>query len=247
MHVVDSAVTDQNGHFIFHLTQGAMVGLYRVTWGKEKQIDMIWNREMIKFSTISEYPLDSLKFETSVENHIYYFYLSEDHMTQQKLDLLIPILDYYPVKDDYYSHTVTEFEAIQKRLQKLQDSISVLYPGSFAIRIIKNQATPFLPPNLSKEERIQYLRVHFFDHVNFQDTLLLNSNVWANKSISYLSLYGNSKLDQKQLEGEFIKAVTAMLSAAAVNAEVYKFMQEHLSENRRRKLQGSGDGSEGDS
>jgi peroxiredoxin len=41
-------------------------------------------------------------------------------------------------------------------------------------------------------------------------------------------LYGNSKLDQKQLEAEFIKAVTIMFGAASVNAEVYKFILDYV-------------------
>ena len=228
VHAVDSSVSDKAGAFSFHMKPEARQGLYRITWGKDKSVDLLWNLEDVRLFTRADSPVDSLRFPASDENRIYYFYLRLDRLTQQKLDLLMPVIDYYPVKDVFYSSAANEFEFAQKQLSRVQDSLSGLYPGSLALRIIKNQSAPFLPATLSKEERINYLRLHFFDKVNFQDTLLLNTNAWANKSIAYLSLYGNSKLDQKQLEAEFIKAVTIMFGAASVNPEVYKFILDYV-------------------
>ena len=224
----DSTLSDKEGHFAFQMKAGAPVGLYRITWEKDKYVDLLWNHEDIRFFTRSDSPLDSLKFLSSVENIIYYDYLRLDRSSQQKLDLLIPVIDYYPEKKGFYEKAVSEFESIQKNLVRVQDSIEAIHPSSFALRIIRNQSPPFLSPSLTKEERINYLKLHFFDKVNFQDTLLLNSNAWANKAIAYLSLYGNSKLDQKQLEAEFIKAVTLMFNAASVNPEIYKFILDYV-------------------
>jgi peroxiredoxin len=224
---VDSTVSDREGAFTFLMKPAARPGLYRLTWGKDKSVDLLWNLEDVGFITKSDFPADSLRFLASDENRIYYFYRKLDRLNQQKLDLLIPVIDYYPVKDGFYGNVANEFESAQKQLSRAQDSLATIYPSSLAVRIIKNQATPFLPASLTKEERINYLRLHFFDNVNFQDTLLLNTNAWANKAIAYLSLYGNSKLDQKQLEAEFIKAVTIMFGAASVNAEVYKFILDY--------------------
>jgi peroxiredoxin len=224
---VDSTVSDREGVFSFLMKPAARPGLYRLTWGKDKSVDLLWNLEDVRFFTRAESPVDSLRFLASDENRIYYFYLKLDRLNQQKLDLLMPVIDYYPVKDGFYRNVANEFESAQKQLSRVQDSLATIYPSSLAVRIIKNQSTPFLPASLTKEERINYLRLHFFDNVNFQDTLLLNTNAWANKAIAYLSLYGNSKLDQKQLEAEFIKAVTIMFGAASVNAEVYKFILDY--------------------
>jgi len=225
---VDSTLSDKDGQFSFQMRPGAPVGLYRITWVKDKFVDLLWNNENIRFYTRSDNPFDSLRILSSDENAIYYYYLKLERTTQQKLDLLMPIIDFYPEKDGFYPEAVREFESAQKDLIKVQDSLAAVHPSSFALRIIKNQSTPFLSSSLSKDERINFLKLHFFDNVNFQDTLLLNSNAWANKAISYLSLYGNSKLDQKQLEAEFIKAVTVMLSAAAVNPEIYKFILDYV-------------------
>ncbi|MFH1936922.1 MAG: redoxin domain-containing protein, partial [Bacteroidota bacterium] len=62
----------------------------------------------------------------------------------------------------------------------------------------------------------------------FNDTALLRSNAWPNKAISYLALYSSNRLTQKQLETEFIKAVTVMLSAAGENPDLFKFLLDYL-------------------
>ena len=226
--LVDSTVSNEEGRFTIQMKPGALSGVYRILWGKDKFVDLVWNKENIAFTTYPEFPADSLKIQTSVENKIYRYYIQVDRLNQQKLDLLLPVIDYYPRENLFYSRAAEEFNTIQQNQAKLLDSLSLLYPTSFAVRLFKTQETPFLSAALSKEARLNYLKLHFFDHVDFQDTLLLNSNVWANKAIAYLSLYGNSNFDQKQLEAEFIKAVTLMLSAAAVNADVYKFILDYI-------------------
>jgi thiol-disulfide isomerase/thioredoxin len=117
---------------------------------------------------------------------------------------------------------------LQKAEKKTLDSLDALYPGSYAIRIFRIQQTPWLPAGLAKDDRIAYLKQHFLDDIDFKDTLSLRSNAWANKAISYLSLYSNNKYSQKQLESEFIKAITVILSKASVNADVYKFLLDYF-------------------
>ena len=76
--------------------------------------------------------------------------------------------------------------------------------------------------------RMEFLKQHYWDKVDFKDTALLRSNVFADKVISYLAIYQNNRLNQKQLEAEFIKAVTISLGAASVCPETYKFMLDYL-------------------
>ncbi|MCX6249561.1 MAG: redoxin domain-containing protein [Bacteroidetes bacterium] len=226
--ILDSTVTDEKGNFIVKVRMDKPAGLYRCWWDKEKSVDLIINKEDVSFQTIVEEPGDSMDILSSVENKLYYWSMQRDRTNQARLSLLMPVVEYYPVKDDFYRQVTTEYEGIQKAQEKIVDSLAKLYLGSFAVHIWKLQQTPFLPSTLSKEESVNYMKAHFFDNIDFTDTLLLHSNAWSNKAISYLGLWGNSRLSQKQLGGEFIKAVTAMLSAASVNAEVYKFLLDYF-------------------
>jgi peroxiredoxin len=226
--VVDSAVTDLNGTLSITLRQGLLPGLYRVTWGKDRFFDLILNNENIRFTTAAENSPDSMQIQSSVENTLFYDYMRKDRLNQAKLEILIQVLDFYPQRDDFYALAVGKYESIQHAQEGWLDSVTRLHPRSYALRLFRLQEPPFLAASLSKEARIAYLKAHFFDHADFQDTAMLRSNGWANKSIAYLSLYGNSQYNQKQLEAEFIKAVTILMSAASVNADIYKFLLDYL-------------------
>jgi peroxiredoxin len=224
----DSTTTDGKGNFIFSLKPTVSAGLYRISWGKDKYVDLVLNKENIVFYTTSENPADSIQILSSFENNLYYWYERRESLGQAKLELITPVVDYYPVKDAYYSRSALEFESIQRSQEKVFDSLSQLYPQSYALRILKLQQTPFLSASLSKDERVEFLKMHFFDKVDFNDTLLLKSNAWSNKAISYLGLWGSSRFSQKQLETEFIKAVTIMMDKASVNPDIYKFLLDYL-------------------
>jgi len=226
--LVDSALSDNSGNVSFTMKARAIPGLYRLSWGKDRFLDLVWNREDVVFSTVAESPADSMKIFSSIENRLYYYYLRLDRMNQAKLEVLMPVIAYYPQKNQFYSEVADEYENTQKSQEKIFDSISRLYPESYSVRIFRNLQTPFLPAALSKDVRLNYLKQHFFDRTDFHDTLLLHSNSWANKAVAYLSLYSSNKLNQKQLQAEFIKAVTAMLSAASVNPDIYKFLLDYF-------------------
>lgn len=226
--VIDSARADTAGMFRFDLPEKTPPGLYRVRIGKEGYIDLILNREDVEFSTRIEHPGDSLRILKSEENRVYYDFILRDSKAQAKLGLLQQVLDYYPDRDDYYAFTAKEYEMVQKGLAKIRDAAYKEHPGSYAARLIRLYSAPFLEASFTPEIRMAYLRQHFFDQTDFNDTSLLRSPAFSNKAISYLALYSNNRLAQKQLEAEFIKAVTVTLSAASVNAEVYKFLLDYL-------------------
>jgi peroxiredoxin len=224
----DSAVADPAGNVIFPIPAGTLPGLYRISLTKDNYLNLILNHEDVRFVTSGESLSDSVRILASRENQAYYYYRHLDRMSQAKLEILVPVLDYYPEKDAFYSSVAAEFESIQKRQAKVVDSLAGLLPDSYAVRIFRLQQAPFIPASMSKDERMNWLKIHFLDQVNFKDTLLLNSDAWVNKAVSFLSLYSNNRLSQKQLEAEFIKAVTVILSAASVNADVYKFLLDYF-------------------
>ncbi|MCX6304450.1 MAG: redoxin domain-containing protein [Bacteroidetes bacterium] len=224
---IDSTTTDSSGHLKFKISN-RLPGMYRVQWAKDGMVDLIWNQEDVSFVTSAKNPEDSLRIISSFENIINLNYSRLDRINQTKLQLLMPVVDFYPVKDAFYASITRELELTQTSQQRFLDSLIRLSPNSFAVRVAKVYQTPFIPAGLNKEERITFLKQHYFDRVDFTDTALLRSMVFVNKAIAYLSLYSNNRMPQKQLEAEFIKAVTLMLSAASVSPVVYKFWLDYL-------------------
>ena len=224
---IDSVYTDSTGQFQFSMNN-RLPGMYRFYWSKEGNIDLLWNRENIRFSTTDANPDDSLKIISSAENKIYKTYITIDRLAQARLQLLAPVLDFYPVHDAFYQATALEFENIQLRQEHFLDSIGAVAPRSFALKMTRTMQGPYIPSALNKEQRMIYLKQHYFDKVDFSDTSLLRSMVFPNKAISYMSLYSNNRLTQKQLEVEFIKAVNVILGAASVNPDIFRFLLDYL-------------------
>ena len=226
--VADSCLSDSLGRFHFNLPSGCIPGLYRVGWSKSGFVNLILNRENVKFETWAGSPLDSLKILSSLENQILRTFTVMTGINQTKLELLMPVVDFYPVKDKFYSSVSTEFETIQKVQLAFLDSLTRLYPNSYAVRMEKVLQTPNIPGSMPAATRMEFLKQHYWDKVDFTDTALLHSNVFADKIISYLAIYQNNRFNQKQLETEFIKAVTIALGAASVSPDIYKFMLDYL-------------------
>lgn len=224
---VDSVVTGPAGDLTFSM-KNKLPGMYRIYWGKETWFDLIWNREDVEFRTSAENPGDSLVFMASEENRIFRLFTSLDAKNQSKLQLLVQVLDYYPEKDAFYNTLANEFDQIQVKQIQTLDSLRSKYPGSFAVRLAEVYQGPVVPARMEKEDRMAFLKLHYFDKVNFSDTALLRSMAFPNKAISYMSLYSNNRLTQKQLEAEFIKAVNVILGAASVNPEVFRYLLDYL-------------------
>lgn len=224
---VDSVVAGPTGDLTFSM-KNKLPGMYRIYWGKETWFDLIWNREDVEFRTSAENPGDSLVFMASEENRIFRFFTALDAKNQSKLQLLVQVLDYYPEKDGFYNTLANEFDQIQVRQVQTLDSLRSKYPGSFAVRLAEVYQGPVVPARMEKEDRMAFLKLHYFDKVNFSDTALLRSMAFPNKAISYMSLYSNNRLTQKQLEAEFIKAVNVILGAASVNPEVFRYLLDYL-------------------
>ena len=226
--VADSCLSDSLGRLHFNLPSGCIPGLYRVGWSKSGFVNLILNRENVKFETWAGSPLDSLKILSSLENQILRTFTVMTGINQTKLELLMPVVDFYPVKDKFFSSVSTEFVTIQKVQLAFLDSLTRLYPNSYAVRMEKVLQTPNIPGSMPAATRMEFLKQHYWDKVDFTDTALLHSNVFADKIISYLAIYQNNRFNQKQLETEFIKAVTIALGAASVNPDIYKFMLDYL-------------------
>ncbi|MCD4746823.1 MAG: redoxin domain-containing protein, partial [Bacteroidales bacterium] len=226
--VIDSVKVDSTGFFKFIMNDNYPVGLYRIILGNHKFVDIIFNKENIEFKTVYENPTDSIKIISSVENKIYYDFMFDEYKNQLKLDLLMPLIDYFPKNDTFYNNITVQFINIQKHREKLINDIIKDYPAAYATRLIKMLNIPFIEPDMPESERIEYLKTHFFDDIDFTDISLLRSNAYTNKIITYLSLYSNRDLTQEMLEESFIKAVDVVMYKTLDNNIIYDFTVDYL-------------------
>lgn len=226
---IDSITMSVKGKFQFTLdSQKHQQGIYRLSFDKNKWIDFINDREVIAIITDANNILDSLQVIKSESNQLYYSFLKLNKQYKSKSELLQLILARYPKDDDYYSTTRTKLTQLQKEYQEFVDVTSQQNPKSFIARYIKSAQLPVMDGDLPPEKQLAYLKAHALDNVDFNNDELINSDLFSNKSIEYLTYYRNPQLPKELLEKEFMVAVDTILNKAKVNPMVYKHVVEYL-------------------
>lgn len=226
--IVDTVQSDITGSFIFELEQDFPVGQYAVLAGPGQMIELLFNNENIQFVTTGSSANDQVQIIESVENLIYYDYLNIKGMNLYKLDLLYPVVEYYPKDDEFYKSSLTKVMALQNQINERVEKLVSENPNTLSSRVLRVDRPIFADPQMSLEMQKLYLKSNYFKDEDFLDTLLLNTNILTGKIISYLQLYQDQRLSQEALEQQLIMAVDTVLAKAFVDQQVYEFVINFL-------------------
>jgi peroxiredoxin len=224
----DSIPVNPDGTFEYSFPADAENGMYRLRYGQDPLMDVIYNYENIEFYSVLEFMIDSLVFTQSRENQLYFEYLNRRNQTEYKNELLDPLVSYYPKEDTFYDQVYAKVEDLHSDFDQFVNGLITSNEGTFAARLIKMDFMPFPPTSLTGQARIDYLRVHFFDYLDFGDTAMLRTNIISNKLLQYLSLYQNNRMPKEMLELEFIKAVTIIMGVTRENPLIYEYSMDYL-------------------
>ncbi len=235
--IIDS-VEIKNNSFTLPLHKHYLPGLYRVIFGKKHKqasrnndrykVDLIFNNEDIHFKTTLPVKTDSIIMLSSKENKLFYELLDKEQQYKKKIGLLSPVIHHYPDDNDFYSQLEKEFISVQKEYRKMLFHWIEEYPDSYFSKIVKVNIPPFIPPDLDQQAQYAYLKEHFFDDMDFNDTALLRSNIYTKKIVEYISLHRERYLSPGDQEDAFIKAVDEILLKAYINEQVYDFVLNYL-------------------
>ncbi len=226
--VIDSVKVDGAGRFSYTFPEDAYSGMYRLRFGQNQFMDVIYNDEDIRFTSNISALIDSLVFHESSENRLYFEYLNKRNLTEYKFELLNPLLSYYPEDDTFYTDVRHKYIRLNRELQEFVHELTQENPGLYVSGLVQMDYVPAPPADLSEMEKIDYMRVHYFDGADFSDTSLLYSQVISNKILQYLSLFQNNRLGKEQLQVEFIKAVNRIMSETSENPQVYEYSMDYL-------------------
>lgn len=231
--IVDSAISAK-GEFKFSL-DGKHNGFYRLQMDSKHWIDFINDGNEVEIKSDFNNLIDSLQIVKSESNKFYYDFMELSKSYKTKTELLNLILAHYPNNDDYYQTTKTKLMQTQEEYKHFVAVTSQKNPESFISRYIKAAQLPIVPELTSNPKnpyednnQLKFLKSHALDNVDFTDFEMIYSNLFANKSIEYLTYYRNQQLPKELLEQEFMKAVDTLLNKAKVNQLVYQQMTEYL-------------------
>jgi len=226
---VDSTRTDGNGWFSIHLNKNTPAGLYSLAIESSPLFNFIYNNEDVTLKyELGENKLPEFIF--SIENLIYYDYMVQVDRFLQKANMLTDMLRFYNEKDSFYLYTEAHFYSLQNEFRLYTERINEEYPHTLASHIVKSDRPVMFPRNFNWDGFLEFNRAHYLDETDFNDTLLLSTNVLTGKAIDYMSFYSNSNMNKEAQEYYFIQAVDTILHRAMENGRVYDFLMEYLIE-----------------
>lgn len=227
--IIDSTRTDGNGWFSFELPENTPSGLYSLAAASSPLFNFIYNNEnvILKYDPSTFRPPE---FIESVENMVYYDYLVNRDLFDQKAEMIIDILRYYPETDSFYQSSGEHFLEIQSTFGAYSEMLINEYPESLVSHIIASDRPVMYPDNMEWDYYISYNQKHFLDEVNFNDSVLINTNILTAKAIDYLGFYAISGQNKDLQEDLFIQAVDTILHRAMENSNVYNFLMQYLIE-----------------
>jgi len=225
---VDSVNVAIGGSFKYQVPDKYLSGMYRFRLDKERFIDIIYNFENISFRTTYNELIDSLFFTESTENQVYFDYLKQRNQTSYKKELLDPLISLYPTDDPFYEQIVVKSETLEVVFEQFVTELISNNSKLFVSRIVKMDHPAALPASLAEQSKNDFMKLHFFDNMDFGDTAMLRTNIISGKLLQYLSLYQNNRMTKEQLEIEFIKAVQIIMTKTREYPEVYQYSMNYL-------------------
>ena len=226
--IIDTANTDVTGSFRIELESDLPVGQYAIITGPGKAVELIYNYENIRFVTSGSSQEDQVQIIESVENLLYYDYLSVKGLNLYKLDALNPFLQRYPRDDNFYLEALTKARQLQNEIDDKVDNVIKENPSTIVSMFIKVDKPVFADPELNENQQKQFLKSNYFNDTDFLDTLLMRSNILTSKVVGYLSLYQNRNFSQEELENQLLSATDTVLEKAFVDQQIYEFVIDFL-------------------
>jgi thiol-disulfide isomerase/thioredoxin len=225
---INETLSRSDGSFSIRLDEMPRTGQFRLRidpGGRNGILDFLFTGEShIRFVTHNDYLTDSIRFEKSEINKVWYGYFEIKEAYEARLSILEHLLNIYPADERFYPEVIKEFNILQDELEeKVQKTISN-YEGSLLARYIRSDQPPRINPHISTEERQEFIRYNYLNNVDFTDTLLLYTDIFPGKALSYIMLFRGQRLDRDQQAMEFIKATDNLLPLAMIQPTVYNYL-----------------------
>ena len=232
---VFDSIDTRSGFFYFMLSDDTPPGIFRIIYAdrvdsvrnQNRFVEFIFNRENIEIFVASTDRGPVLYFENSIENLVYKGFMEFELYYEAKLMSVYGQL--YPIREGA-DDAVLHYNAIQRERESYMDSITQLYPDLYAVRIMNAFRAPIIPGEISHRQRIDTLKVCFFDQAPMDDPMLLYAPVYTFKLIDYLSLYRVDTLTKNQQEVAFMEAVDWIMLNVSREGELRTFVVEFLLE-----------------
>lgn len=217
------------GEFTLTLPTESEKGIYRLLYDLENRlfVDIIYNEENISFTFNPRFPNKKIKFNESEENILYQDYLDAITEPQHLVDSLQ--VAYFNSDDTKEKDHISQlYYNNYKQATNTQQHFERVSEGKLAQHFIKasaryNSAQPISKPAVYLEE----MKVHFFDFLDLNNPVLLNSTFINDKINDYI-FYLNTSENKATLNKLQKEAIINVLNKIRSNDSLTKDIEEGL-------------------
>jgi len=202
---VSNAEIQEDGSFEFKLDSTNTKGMYRLVYGvpqEDYNFDIIYNgKEDIELTFNSE---TGVEFKKSTENKLIASYTNSMSMVTQSIG------NYFSQE----SKDTTALKAIFKTQKETQENFENATKDTIALEFIKANK-PYIPQQVQDVKTyINNLKMHYFDHVDFNNPILQSSNFLEERMLNYVFGMSSDSKDELQNYKENIDVVYSYMKDA---------------------------------
>ena len=227
-----------SGSFHFFLSDEAPAGIYRLIYSdvyegimsENRFIEFIYNHQDVSLNVALDENGPFPSFDNSLENRVYFEFMNYQIGYERNITDVYSQLYPGPEGDETNHSARIRYDDLQIRRLQFMDSLSHLYPGLYATRIMNAFRVPVVSGSLSHRERIDTLKQRFFEDAPINDPALLHAPVYTFRIVDYLSLYAVDTFTFEQQEDHFIEAVDRIMDHVAPLPELKSFVVEFMLE-----------------
>lgn len=237
LYLIDSARTDSIGNFKFQVNNLALLknGLCKVSLNEVQYFYIINSGENIKIkskfeSTPQNTVLSNLKVIESFENQMFYKFQSFQDKINVAREILFQMLRYYPITDSFHKKIEEEYYLRFKNFEDFVKTLRVNKNGfNGTLKIANAYFYPAMPSyKLTDEEKINLIKLHFFDFFNPADSFYINTNILPEKIDEWIGLHvpldENIPINEQQL----FLAAESFIRKTESNTVIFKFTLSYI-------------------
>lgn len=174
---------------------------------------------------------DSTYFqENEKENTVFARFNTENSKQKEKLGLLQNfLLNYDDIQSVFYQQGIEEYEKRRNNYNQWLTEQTTQHKDMFVSHTFKFQYVPQIDFKGDESARMQNVLTHYFDGIDFQDTMLLNTQELNNFITTYVNMYASIAKTQSDLDSLYpLIGKTAIEKARFGNPKVYGWMVDYF-------------------
>ncbi|MFC2110812.1 redoxin domain-containing protein [Bacteroidota bacterium] len=164
------------------------------------------------------------------ENTMFAQFTEENGIRKEKLGLLQNFLmNYDDTESKFYKQGIKEYKKRRSEYNLWLTKQSTQYQALFVSHSFQFQYVPKIAFKCSEADRMQSVTEHYFDGIDFNDTLLLNTTELKKWMDSYVNIYGTMVKTEAQTDSLFTLAgKRAIEKARPGHPKVYGWMVDYF-------------------